>query len=98
MSVVGSVVAVLLAVLAVLLCCANAGALVVSTRNARRGVPRHVSMIYVIPQLLVLFAFLLSRLAPDPWLPAALLLGIALADASLWCLFLLPIFLLRRRR
>lgn len=98
MSVLCNALAAVLAALAALLCFANAAAAVVSTRNARRGVPRHVSMVSVVPQLCVLFAFLVSPVPPERWIPAPLLLVIALADVSLWCLLLLPYTLLRRRR
>src|SRR5262245_37340173 len=98
MNVLGNVLAALLAVFAAFLCCTNAASIVVSLRNARRGVDPHVSMVPFVPQPFVLLAFLGSRRSGERWFPAWLLLAIALADVSLWCLLYLPIALLRRRR
>jgi hypothetical protein len=91
-----NVIAFVLAALAALLAVSNALSLFVSLRNQRRGVPRHVSMVYLVPQILVLLAYGLTRRVEQPWITDRVLLGIALFDISFWCLLAMPIALRRR--
>lgn len=97
MNVILNGVSVLLATFSAYVVTFNYGAIIVSSRNKRRGIDRHISMGYVLPQICLLLAHFISSFAPDRFIPPWLLLAIALADPSLWCLAALPIFLLCRR-
>jgi ABC-type Fe3+ transport system permease subunit len=97
MNIVLNSLAVLLAAFGAYIVVLNFGAIVVNRRNKHRGIDRHVSMGYVLPQLCLLLAYVASCFATTRILPGWLLLAIGIADPSLWCLAALPIVLLLNR-
>lgn len=65
----------------------------------RRGDQRHVSLIYVVPQILVWAAAVPALRADPPAFPAWLFVSVALADVSLyWMIFSLVAAPVRRLR
>jgi hypothetical protein len=85
----------LLAILVVLL---NWIALLVSVRNKRRGIDRHVSPIPIAAQVFGVVGAIISYFNPaEPIRPWAYIL-VALLDVPLWSLAYLPIYWLKRRR
>ena len=74
----------------------NWGCVIASIRMRRQGLPRHVSTVPLVAQVLVGLALFLSMdnaVGVPNWVYGC----IALADPALYSLLYLPIFLLRRR-
>ncbi len=89
--------AVLLATFGAFMVSCNYGAVIVSTRNRRRGIDHHSSMVSVVPQLCLLLAYAVSCAAPSKLIPSWLLLAVGLADLSFWGIASLPILFLSGR-
>jgi len=68
---------------------------ITSYRLKRQGSLRNVSLIYVVAQILVFVAAVISFRVPFSPLPSWLFLVVALADPALLSIAYLPVFLLR---
>ncbi len=66
-------------------------------RNKRLGIEKHSSMIFVLPEVLLLLAYAVFRHLPHASLSGWVLLGIALLDPGIWTILALPLSLLRRK-
>jgi hypothetical protein len=91
---IGAVSFLLLAILASAL---NWAALVVSVRNKKRGIDRHLSTIPIAAQIFGVAAAVSSHFNPAAVIPSWICLLPALLDVSLCSLAYLPVYLLRRR-
>lgn len=88
----------LLVVLALIVIFLNYTVVFAYFRNKRQGITKHSSMIFVLPQVLLLLAYAALRHLPHASLSGWALLSIALLDPGIWTILSLPIFLLRRKR
>jgi uncharacterized membrane protein len=64
----------------------NWAAIAVNARNRRRGVTRHVSMVFAVAQMLAVLAAVFLSAAHAKWPSLRTVWGIALADCSFWFL------------
>ena len=69
---------------------------IMSVRNKRRGIDRHVSTVPVIVIVLCIIALGLARGRGAPFPPPVLFAALVLLDPGLWGLLALPFRLLRR--
>ncbi len=76
----------------VVLC--NYGALIGNYLNYRRGIRRHVSLGYILPQLSLLLAYAASFLPTVRFVSSRLLLTVGIVDPSLWVLLATPFILM----
>ena len=65
--------------------------------RTQKGDAKRYSFVYIVPQLLLYLAALLSRQIGDTWIPTWSFAVIALADVSIWHIALLPIFSLIKK-
>jgi hypothetical protein len=64
--------------------------------NARRGIRKHVSMVFLVPQILVMLAWFLATPDSPSWFPSGGYAAIALADISFLSLIFISISILWR--
>lgn len=91
------VVGVVLALLALLIVGLNYNAIYLNRRNRQRGIDKHSSMIFLLPQILAAPAYMIFQHFPAHPAAGWIALGIALADPSIWTIVALPLWLLFRR-
>lgn len=69
----------------------NYGALYTSHRNKKRGIGHRPSMVFLVPQILLILANVIFQSFPVYPVSGWLLLGIALSDPGIWLLIALPV-------
>lgn len=87
----------LFALSALIIVVLNYGALYISHRNRKRGVAHRPSMIFLVPQILLVLAQVIFQNAPVYPVSGWLLLGIALSDPGIWLLVALPVVMRLRK-
>jgi hypothetical protein len=85
------VVGCLFALLALIIVVLNYSALYTSHRNKKRGIGHRPSMIFLVPQILLILANIIFQSVPVYPVSGWLLLGIALSDPGIWLLIALPV-------
>jgi hypothetical protein len=78
------VVGIVLALLAIFVVGLNYSILYINHRNRKRGNDRHISMIFLVPQILLILARMLFQHFPVYPVSGWLLLCIALLDPGIW--------------
>jgi hypothetical protein len=71
----------------------NYSALYIRHRNKERGIEHRPSMIFLVPQILLVLANVIFQSTPVYPVSGWLLLGIALSDPSIWLLIALPVMM-----
>lgn len=82
---------ILFALSALIIVVLNYSALYTSHRNKERGVGHRPSMIFLVPQILLVLAHVIFQNVPVYPVSGWLLLGIALSDPGIWLLVALPV-------
>jgi len=90
MTTIQTILAIFLLLLAAYIVVMNWICVVVSTRNQKRGIKRHISMIPLISGIATVGAYLIFPHPNGEWM-----FVIPLLDLSSWSLMLLPFYLLR---
>lgn len=83
----------LFALSAVIIVVLNYSTLYTSHRNKKRGIGHHPSMIFLVPQILLVLANVIFQNIPVYPVSGWLLLGIALSDPGIWLLIALPVLM-----
>lgn len=91
------VVGIVVALLAIFVVGLNYSILYLNHRNEKRGNNRHISMIFLVPQILLILAGVIFRHFPVYPISGWLLLCAALLDPSIWSVARLP-FMLRSKK